>query len=258
MQNIKIIFFDVDGTLIDIHTKTMSPKTEEALLKLQANGIKLCIATGRPLSKVPRFDNIQFDAYLTFNGSYCSTETDIIYHQPIPKTDVLKIVENAQAINRPVSVATIHKSGANGRDQALIDYYAISEQTVDIAEDFDAMIQEDIYQIMLGLDPHQYDDLLKDVEGAQITAWWDCAVDVIPKGGSKAVGVREILNYFNLTTQESMAFGDGTNDVEMLQAVGVGVAMGNATDNVKAIADDVCEPVDQEGIYQYCMNHNLI
>ena len=55
-----------------------------------------------------------------------------------------------------------------------------------------------------------------------------------------------------------MAFGDGYNDQEMLQVVGTGVAMGNAPEPLKEIADDVCGPVSEDGIYHYCIRHGLI
>ena len=71
MKDIKIIFFDIDGTLIAMDKDTISDKTLEALKRLQANGIKLCLATGRGPMLVPHFDGVEFDAFLTYNGSYC-------------------------------------------------------------------------------------------------------------------------------------------------------------------------------------------
>ena len=71
MNNIKIIFFDIDGTLIDMQTKQITTKTIDALQRLKARNIKICIATGRSPLQIPRFTGIDFDAYLTYNGSYC-------------------------------------------------------------------------------------------------------------------------------------------------------------------------------------------
>lgn len=71
MQQIKIIFFDIDGTLIDMQSKHISPRTVEALHRLRSNGIRLCIATGRAPVTLPDFGGAEFDAYLTFNGSLC-------------------------------------------------------------------------------------------------------------------------------------------------------------------------------------------
>lgn len=146
------------------------------------------------------------------------------------------IIENAKRIHRPVSIAGIARIGANGKDQDLTDYFAISNQSVEIVGDFEDLAKEDIYQI------------LSDVEGAKITAWWPRAVDIIPSNGGKGLGVEKVLEYYHLKKEEALAFGDGTNDIEMLQAVGTGVAMGNATNDVKDIADDICGSVAKDGI----------
>ncbi len=258
MENIKIAFFDIDGTLIDINKKKMTKRIEETLIRLKQNKIIICIATGRPLKSVPHFPNIEFDAFLTFNASYCCTKNEIIYKNPIPPSDVQTIIENAGRIHRPVSIASTTRMGANGKDQDLIDYFAISDQLVEIADDFDDLRKEDIYQIMMGCYKGEYDQVLNGVEGAKITAWWPRAVDIIPANGGKGLGVEKVLNYYNLKKEEAIAFGDGTNDIEMLQAVGTGIAMGNATNDVKDIADDTCESVEEDGIYFYCKKYHLI
>lgn len=80
---IKMIFFDIDGTLIEMGKKQMTPRMEETLIQLKEKGILLCIATGRPLKEVPSFERVRFDAYLTFNGSYCCNQEEVIYANPI-------------------------------------------------------------------------------------------------------------------------------------------------------------------------------
>lgn len=257
-NQIKIAFFDIDGTLIDIDTKVITKNMLETLKSLKKNGIKICIATGRAPDKIPKFDGVEFDACLAYNASYCFTGDDVIFSNPIPSGDVRRIVENATALGRPVSVATAERSAANGRDQDLIDYYAISKQTVAVADDFEALMEDTVYQLMLGSREEEYPQLLNGVTDAKITSWWPRAVDIIPADGSKGVGVMKVLEYFHLTKEQAIAFGDGGNDIEMLKAVGTGVAMGNATEDVKAAADTVCGNVADDGIYHYCKTHGLI
>ena len=69
MKKIKIAFFDIDGTLIDMNTKRISEKMLETLVRLKENGIILCLATGRSPMALPHFKKVEFDAFLTFNGS---------------------------------------------------------------------------------------------------------------------------------------------------------------------------------------------
>ena len=92
----------------------------------------------------------------------------------------------------------------------------------------------------------------------RITAWWDRAVDIIPVNSGKGTAIARVLDYYHLTKEEAMAFGDGNNDIEMLQAVGHGVAMQNASVELKSVADDICDDVANDGIYLYCKEHGLI
>ena len=258
MKDVKIIFFDIDGTLIDVNKKAISDKTVEALLRLKDNGIKICIATGRAPGSVPKFDGVDFDAFLTFNGSYCFNSSDVILSTPIPKVDVEKMIENATKINRPVSIASKDRVVANGTDKDLSDYFGFAKQEVPVSDDFNEVLKGEIYQMMMGGRKDEYDDILKNVENARITAWWDRAVDIIPVNGGKGKGIEAILEYYGIDRSESMAFGDGGNDIEMLQTVGTGVAMGNALDNVKEVADEICGTSAEDGIYHYCLENGLI
>lgn len=258
MNNIKIAFFDIDGTMIDMNTKRMSEKMLQTLMKLKEKNIIICVATGRAPMTLPKFEGIEFDAYLTFNGSYCYTQKEIIFSNPIPTADVKKIIDNAAKNNRPVSIANSKRLTANGRDKDLVDYFAIAEIEVEVTDDFEKVANEEIYQVMLGCCQEEYSQIMKDVHGAKITAWWERAADIIPADGGKGAGIGQILEYYHLKKEEAIAFGDGNNDIEMFQAVGCGVAMENASEKLKEIANDQCGHVANDGIYHYCMKHGLI
>ena len=150
MKEIKIIFFDIDGTLIDMDQKQISEKMLETLIRLKEKNIILCLATGRGPTCLPSFDGIEFDAFLTFNGSYCFTKQETIFSNPIPPQDIKTIIANATSINRPVSIATKDRVASNGKDKDLVDYARIANEDVHIADDFDQVAQEDVFQIMAG------------------------------------------------------------------------------------------------------------
>ena len=221
-KDIKIAFFDVDGTLVDMKKKVITPAMIETLKHLKKNGIILCMATGRGPYLVPSFPGIDFDVFLSYNASYCYTKDEVIFSNPIPKEDVKAIVENASEIHRPVFLAGVEGGGANGCDKDLADYFAIAKSKVNVLDnfDFEKLMDKKVYQMM--------------------------------------VGVRKILDYYHLDKENAIAFGDGTNDIEMLEAVGTGVAMGNATDDVKTVADAICGHVAEDGIYHYCKEQGLI
>src|SRR5699024_8730303 len=121
MQPVQIIFFDIDGTLIDMNRKQITPRTLEALTGLQKNGVRICAATGRSPMQVPRLPGVSFDAFLTYNGSYCYDRQQDIYSRPLQRSDVRAIIRNAAKLGRPLSLATKSRLAANGADQDLIE-----------------------------------------------------------------------------------------------------------------------------------------
>lgn len=83
-------------------------------------------------------------------------------------------------------------------------------------------------------------------------------MDIIPATGSKEAGIRALIRHYGIAQDETMAFGDGGNDIEMLSYAGIGVAMGNASDEVKAAADFVTASVDEDGIYRAVSELNIL
>lgn len=258
MDAIKIVFFDIDGTLIDMERKEISPKTLEALRRLKERKVFLCLATGRGPLTLPHFAGVEFDAFLTFNGSYCFNRERTIFSNPLTGEDVRTILRNAASIHRPVSIATKDRMVANGKDEDLADYYAFAKREVEVSDEFEDVAKDAVYQVMLGCRKADYPLLLRGTRRARITAWWDRAVDIIPADGGKGEGIRQILSYYHLERGEALAFGDGDNDIEMLRAVGHGVAMGNASDTLKEAACEICLSVTQDGVYHYCLTHGLL
>ena len=99
-------------------------------------------------------------------------------------------------------------------------------------------------------DEQEAKDFLKDLPDCKISQWNPCAYDVIPKQGGKTAGIESVLKHYGIKQEEIMAFGDAENDIEMLQYAKIGVAMGNADDEVKEAADYVTDTVDSDGIYK--------
>ena len=102
---IKIIFFDVDGTLKSFNNPGITEPVLHALQKLKEKGIKIFIATGRAPYAVPHFEGISFNGYLCYNGAYCYDEDSVLYSKPLDKKDLYQFIENAKKQNEPVIAA---------------------------------------------------------------------------------------------------------------------------------------------------------
>ena len=207
---------------------------------------------------LPKFEGIDFDAYLTYNGSYCYADDTTIFSNSLPKDDVKQILINAEKMGKPVTVALKLEMSSNGLDADLEHYMAVENLDLEVSDDFEEKVEEEIYQVMLACCPEEYDRILENVKQAKIATWWDKAVDIIPANGGKGMGIEAMLAYYGFDKSESLAFGDGNNDIEMLQTVGTGVAMGNASDDLKAVADVICKDVSEDGIYWYCKEQGII
>lgn len=258
MNNIKIVFFDIDGTLLKPHAKEMSSKTLEALQKLRANGIKICVATGRSPMGLPKFEEIEFDAYLTYNASYCYTKDTTIFCNSLEREDVKQILHNAKEMGKAVIVAIKSDLLTNGMDDILEPFMAVENMEMGVSENFDERVKDEVFQIMLACCPDEYDAIMENVRHAKIVSWWPKVINIIPKSGGKGMGIENVLEYYGFDKTEALAFGDGNNDIEMLQAVGTGVAMGNASEDLKSVADEICRDVAEDGIYHYCISHGII
>ena len=102
---VKIIFFDMDGTLIDLHTGQMSEKTKECLRRLRQRDTRIIMATGRLPNNLPTFAGVEFDGWLTLNGSYCFDANGLVFGNPLPPVAVARLAENAEKLGLPISFA---------------------------------------------------------------------------------------------------------------------------------------------------------
>ena len=254
----KIAFFDIDGTLLNFGESDLHPCIRDALNRLQSSGVKLFAATGRPPYAVPQFEGIQFDGMLCFNGGYCCDKAGVISSEPMLHMDVMTVRDNAERLQMPVLIASADRMGANFFQKNLDDYMQISHHTCNVISDFDDLIQEDIFQIMIGSSAEQDDLLLENTKASVITRWWPRAVDIIPASCGKDKGMAAVLSHYGYAREDAIAFGDGGNDLSLIRYAGIGVAMGNAEQEVKDAADYVTDSCADDGVLTALQHFGLI
>ena len=228
MAQIKAAFFDIDGTLLPFHAKALPESTVQALAALRENGVKTFIATGRPPVHLPylhALDGIPFDGYVTMNGQYCYlADGELLYTKYIPAASLqtlLPYIEKEQ-----LSVGFVGKDFC--RFNLINDLSRDFAKKLELgAGDVAALIQhEDIYQLSAFLPPEKEAEFLRRCPGCLAVRWEDDFCDILPAGGGKPNGLAHTLAHLGLTREQSIAFGDGGNDVTMLEYAGIGVAMG--------------------------------
>lgn len=255
---IRAIFFDVDGTLISNTPNVMPASTRRALDQLRTKGIKRVVATGRhmlELSVLPVKD-IDFDGYITLNGQLClDREKHVFSSNQIAGSDKGNLVQLFHEHSIPMMLVEREAMYCNFVNQSVvIAQQAISTEIPDVG----IYTGNEIYQAVVYLEKGREEILSGRLPGCKITRWNDYAVDVIPRLGGKASGIEEYLRLNHIGREESMAFGDGENDIEMLKFVQTGVAMANAGDLVKRNSDFVTGPAAYDGIEKALIRFGVI
>lgn len=259
-MDIKIIFFDIDGTLKSFHNDGLTPGVIQALRQVQQRGIKIFIATGRAPYMMPRFDGVNFDGYLCFNGGYSYTKERVLYHNALDKQDIEQLIHNAKIMGEDVLVAGVKEMSATGLNKALEDYMSFAKLKITNYGDkhLQNVLDHDVYQLMVGTKEEQDAELLKGIKNLKVTRWWDSACDIVDKDCSKSQGISHVLEAYGYDRENVMAFGDGGNDMDMLAYAGMGVAMGNAKEKVKACANYVTDSVDDDGVVTALKHFHII
>ncbi|MCS3532884.1 Cof-type HAD-IIB family hydrolase [Chryseobacterium sp. JUb7] len=258
--NIKAVFFDIDGTLISLKTKVIPESTQNAIKNLREKGIKVIVATGRSINDLNHIKHIEFDGFLTFNGGYCMTiDGQVMFKQTIHPDDIKNLIDHSEKSSVSFSLMYEDKVRISHESPQVLELYTHVNLPVPPLYDRETLDIENVLQVNIFIDPENEVSFMQKVMPNSLSSrWTSLFADVNPGGISKQKGVEYFCEHFNIDVTETMAFGDGGNDISMLEFVEIGVAMGNAGDNVKEIADFVTEEVDNHGVEKALMHFGLL
>lgn len=254
----RILFFDVDGTLYNSEKK-IPDSAKQAIMQARNNGYEIAISTGRaPFMIESILEELEIDTYVTFNGQYVVYQGEVVFTDSVPKEYLAQIIRFGETRNHPVVFIDEKEMIASVDDHSFI---AQGLNTLKYPYPLsNPLFYEDnnVYQTLIFMeeaDEQLYRETFPEVK---FVRWHPYSCDILPKDGSKARGIQKLLEKMNISIENSFAFGDGLNDIEMLQTAGTSVAMGNGHESAKKVADFVADHVDKDGLAKAMKKLNII
>ena len=253
------MFFDIDGTLVSFKSHTVPESARRAIARLREQGVKVFIATGRLMKHVAIVNDIEVDGYITVNGGYCITSAgEVIFESAFPRATVERVIDLSEQYGFDLNVMThedMYVSSMGERVKKIASMINIMPTVADVrviaatqpVVQMCPYISRELEQKIM--------PLLPDCVGSR---WIETFMDLNVRGVDKSLGIQQVMNYYGLTMAEAMAFGDGGNDLPMVRDAAVGVAMGNACDELKAVADYITSSVDEDGVSRALEHFGLI
>lgn len=261
-MNRKVVFLDIDGTLVDFTTQ-MPQSARVALTKARENGHILSLCTGRTATNI--YDwllEFGFDAIVASTGAYVSMGDKVIFHSLLEEHEVKKLMDILAEHGASCLVQGMHGLYLDEQNAKMMQQYCAKQgldlsaavRNVHIVEDPEKMpeLESGVYygaDIPVDKMQKEVGDYFK-ITGASFGKERLMCGEMTRMGINKATGMQRLLDYLHMDRADSIAIGDGPNDLEMLSFAGVGVAMGNATAQVKQYADMITDDIDKDGIYK--------
>jgi len=254
----KIVFFDIDGTLLD-HEKKLPESTKKAINLLKKNDVFVAIATGRaPFMFEGLREELGIDSFVSFNGQYVIFEDQVIYENPLDEAELKKLFLHSKTNDHPLVFMNEKTMKASVKHHPFIEKSMGSLNFPHPEEDDTFYVNRKMYQSLLFCEEHDKKLYFSNYPQFEFIRWHPNSVDVLPKGGSKAEGIKKMIGRLGFELKDVYAFGDGLNDLEMLKAVGTGVSMGNGVPEAKEIANLITSDVSNDGIWNGLKELQLI
>ena len=277
---IKAVFLDIDGTLLT-DKRSVSQSTIQVINTLKKKGIIVGLATGRgPRFVLQYMASLSLDLAIVYNGQYIISREQTLFDNPLSPDAIEGLVNYAQKNKLDLSFGTaagVSGSGIMNAGSGQLGY-RISRMVPDALVDaiififnrlvrwvrpqkkneWSSLFQQPIYQMMMIVSEAETKKLAAEFPQLSITRSSPYSVDIISQGMSKLKGIEKAGDHYGFTTDQVMAFGDSTNDVEMLAGVRYSVAMGNGSKKVKEVASYVTASNNEDGIYQAALHFGLL
>ncbi|TWT06400.1 Cof-type HAD-IIB family hydrolase [Planococcus sp. CPCC 101016] len=276
----KIIFMDIDGTLVN--DKGVIPESaKQGIQRARRNGHLVFICTGRSKAELfPEILEVGFDGIIGAAGGYIEVEEKVLLHEQVKKADIKHLVDffNQHEVDFYLESngGLFASENCKKHIRAIIEKMMVENPEAkeeiekglqpfhDLLIEGQELVRDDINKIsFLGSDV-PYEVIKQEFQSkflvipSTVPAFGENSGELSVIGIHKATAIKKLIEHLDLEKQNTYAYGDGINDIEMLQFVQYGIAMGNAKEAVKKAADDITDSHDEDGIYNSFKKYELI
>lgn len=267
--SVKYIFMDIDGTLFDHATLSVPESAYRAVEAAVKAGHRIFICTGRSCCMLDQVEQVPYEGVVAAAGAYVEVDGRILFEEVIENRELEKvlaccdklgisyILEGSRGIYMHDGIRNYFNS-QESREKGNGAFFR--QRMVHGMEKYDSK-QEKVYKLCIY---HPRMETLNELEkelGSRYhfvygkkTENYPLFAEVTFAKNNKASGIRKVLEFFHGDIKDAVAVGDSMNDYEMMQECGIGIAMGNADERLKALADYVTTDVDKDGIYHAFMH----
>ena len=230
-------------------------------LRERGNAAFLCSGRSRAAIRSDRLFALGFDGVLAGCGTHIEYGGKLLFEKLLSPREVTELLRALDLLEMPVILEgprSLYADSAAFAGDRYIDYLRqlLGEDLRDLKQ-----LQADspINKMSAVCRPEQKEQAIRALAGSyELVFHSSPVVEILPKGFSKASGIRWICRHLNIEQRNTFAFGDNTNDLEMLRHVQTGIAMGNGTETVKKAADYITAPVNEDGVWKALSHFGLI
>jgi Cof subfamily protein (haloacid dehalogenase superfamily) len=259
---IRSLFFDIDGTLVSFKTHAIPDSTIAALTAAKAKGVKIFISTGRPMAIINNLNAIEhlIDGYMTTNGALCFVGENEVCSHPIPKDDVNILIEDSMKNNYSCIIVGRKDFAVLNPQDIVIKIFRGQLNVTNITETkpVDEVLSGDVFQLTPFFNVAHEQTIMPKLTNCVSGRWNPAFTDITAIEADKGKGLEAIADFEHINISETMAFGDGGNDIAIIKKAGIGVAMGNANPELKEVADYITSSVDEDGVKNALLHYGVI
>lgn len=256
MEKYKLVAVDMDGTLLN-SKGVITEKTIESIRSIVNRGVLFTISTGRPIQGVEKYNSqLQLKGpVITYNGAMIvnAENHEVLFEQGLERDDAKKIFELGLSYDTTMCIWVQNKLYGNKLNDKIHDYKKLSGVEPLLVEDFEALLDIGVTKILWYDDACRIESILSELSNDIFSSVTYCTskptfLEFFHSRVSKSMAMEKIGELYNIKQEEMIAIGDGLNDLSMIQYAGLGVAMGNAADEVKKYSQFVTTSNDEDGV----------